>query len=459
MIHRSYLVRQVCPVLLMLLVACLSGCASHVDRLREARERFHAGDLAGASDALDRQLKRSRTDSDALLLDKAVVELASGRPDQAEQTLRGVRDRFDYLEQTSAGEKALSMVTDDNREAYAGEDYEKILLRAFLALANLMDDGQDANAYALQVGQKQEQIIQAAADAQGNNPKAGYKRVALGAYVNGILREETHVDYDDVARAMVRVVSWEPEFRPGRVDLQRAQSGHHSQTGHGVLYAFTLVGQGPYKEEVAEEPSSAALLVADRIISHNGEHTLPPTIAPIKVPRVVLPYNAIRSVGVSVEGQPAGQTETITDVGRLAVQQYEAVYPEVVGRAVARRVLKKGIVFGAKEATGVEKHSLASFALDAAGVAWEATETADTRCWGLLPDRIQVLRIELPAGQHRIGLQPLGPNGPIGAVAETVVPIADGRNTYLLATFPHDRLVGQILVSRRPDGGSPGQMR
>jgi len=41
-------------------------------------------------------------------------------------------------------------------------------------------------------------------------------------------------------------------------------------------------------------------------------------------------------------------------------------------------------------------------AVDLAGVAWEATESADTRCWGLLPDQIQVLRVELPAGRHEI---------------------------------------------------------
>ena len=32
----------------------------------------------------------------------------------------------------------------------------------------------------------------------------------------------------------------------------------------------------------------------------------------------------------------------------------------------------------------------------------ELPEAADTRCWGLLPDKIQVLRIELPAGRHRV---------------------------------------------------------
>ena len=44
---------------------------------------------------------------------------------------------------------------------------------------------------------------------------------------------------------------------------------------------------------------------------------------------------------------------------------------------------------------------MTSVALDIAGIAWEATEAADTRCWGLLPEKIQVLRIELPAGRHQ----------------------------------------------------------
>ena len=54
------------------------------------------------------------------------------------------------------------MLTDDNAKSYAGEDYEKILIRSFLALSNLMNGGEDALAYSLQVTDKQQQIIQAA---------------------------------------------------------------------------------------------------------------------------------------------------------------------------------------------------------------------------------------------------------------------------------------------------------
>lgn len=164
-----------------------------------------------------------------------------------------------------------------------------------------------------------------------------------------MLNEATHANYDDVARNWATVVSWEPEFAYGQQDLERATRGRHSNPGNGVLYVFTLVGRGPYKEEVAELPTQVALLVADRIVNATSKHSLPPTIAPVKVPKVVLSYNRVRNVQVYADGLACGRTETITDVGRLAVEQYAAIYPQVIGRAIARRVIKKGSSTGPRK--------------------------------------------------------------------------------------------------------------
>lgn len=426
----------------------ISGCATHADHLRDIRSAYFAGDLDRAGKLIDVELGKRRGDAGVLNLERAMIELCAGRPAVAEKILREVRDEFDQLEQRDMAEETLSMLTDDQRRAYAGEDYEKVLVRVFLALTNLMTDGQDAAAYGLQVAAKQQEIIQAGCVGSDDNPKLAYQRVAVGAYINAILREASHSNYDDAERSIQQVVHWQPNFRFGADDLERVQHGRHSSPGNGVLYVFALVGRGPYKEEVVEAPTSAALLIADRILSVTGKHTLPPTIAPVKVPRVMCSRNSIANVAVAVDGQPRGTTETITDVGRIAVQQAEAVAPEVLGRAIARRVVKKGAIYATKEAVNRSGNPLAEFGLDVVGVAWEATESADTRCWGLLPDKIQVLRIELPAGEHRVALQPVahaaGLNSPIGQPVQ----IFDGRNTYLLASFPDSRLAGQILVSQ-----------
>ena len=442
------------PNLILLLVTLAvavsgSGCATHGDRLESIRAAFNAGRVEQAESIVQREISGRKSDADVLKLDRAIIQLADGRPGDAERTLREVRDRFDYLEQKDVGESVLSTLTDDNRLAYAGEDYEKILIRCFLSLSNLMADGQDASAYALQVGDKQRQIINAEGNSPGENPRLAYKRVALGAYIHAAIQEATHSNYDEAARAIQLVANWEPAFKDASSDLQRVSNGRHSEPGNGVLYVFTLVGRGPYKVERAETPTSAALLIADRILTATSKHSLPPTIAPIKVPVVVRSNNRIDSVLVETDTGAAGVTQTITDVGQLAVDQYEAIFPQVMARAVVRRVVKKGAVYATKSAANIND-PLASFALDAAGVVWEATESADTRCWGLLPDRIQVLRVELPAGEHVVRLTPASRTRPIGAQASHAVGIEDGRNTYLMANFPDDHLVGQILVSSGP---------
>ncbi|HEX7450547.1 MAG TPA: hypothetical protein VF306_23505, partial [Pirellulales bacterium] len=344
-----------CRLAAVLPLALLAGCATHERRLLAVRDSFYAGDLPTAAETLDAGLKRGRRDREVLLLERSMIELAAGNPKACEQTLRGVRDRFDYLEQASLGESALTMLTDDTRKSYAGEDYEKVLIRAMLSLANLLGDGQDAAAYAQQVADKQRQIVQASTgtiDQNGQNPKLAYKQVALGSYLHGMIREATHANYDDVARASALVVSWQPGFAYGRGDLERARHGRHSSPGHGVLYVFALVGRGPYKEEVLEMPTTVSLLIADRILSATNRYSLPPTIAPVKVPRIVIPPNQIARIGVAIDGRPAGATDTITDVGRMAVEQHAAIYPSIIARAVVRRVVKKGVVFGAKEAMG-----------------------------------------------------------------------------------------------------------
>ena len=440
------------------LLACLllTGCSTHAQRLAEIRTAYHAGDLAGARAKIDAALPKHAREADVLKLDRAAVLLSEGQPREAERLMREVRDRFDHLEQKDLAEGALAMLTDDQALAYAGEDYEKVLVRFYLALANLLGDGQDAEAYAAQVADKQQQIVRSGTAPDGTNPKQSYQQVAAGAYLRAVLREQTHAGYEDAARALEQVCHWSPEFRHGHADLERVRQGRHSAKGNGVVYVFALVGRGPYKEERCEIPTQAALLIADRIISMTAKHSLPPTLAPIKVPRVVVPANDVHAVAVSADGRPAGQTETLTDVGRMATQQCEATRPVVVGRAVARRVLKKAAVYSVKEALPLAQAQWAvELGLDLTGVLWEATEAADTRCWGLLPEKIQVLRLELPAGTHQLSLQPVGTRGAVGPARPATVTVEDGRNTYVLANFPTGCLAGQVVCGGERGASAP----
>ena len=388
-------------------------------------------------------------EAEAFKLDRAIVELAAGRPQVAEKLLREARDGLDYNSQASLAEKAGSMLTDDTFTAYPGEDYEKVLVRAMLAITNLMNGGADATAYALQCSDMQERIIASGGEGARENPKLSYKRVALGEYIHGAINEASRIDYNEAARSYMMVCSWQPDFPFGHDDIQRVTQGHHSQQGNGVLYVFALVGRGPYKVEAVEKGATIAMFAASAVVNCTANHTIPPSVAPIKVPRVIAYHNFQNTVVVGADDRVVGTTATITDVSRLAVEQYEAIYPRVVVRAVLRRAAKEGIVYGAKEALKTQNNSWANLAMDVGGIVWEAAESADCRCWGLLPDRIQVLRVELPAGDHRIRMQPEGGLGGLYA-NQTTVRIEPGRNTYLLGVFADGHAIGNLLASNGP---------
>ncbi len=293
-----------------------------------------------------------------------------------------------------------------------------------------MHDAGDAESYSLQLNAKQAALSRRAAEQLGQEALQKYSEVPLGHYLRGLLREASHRDYDDALQSYQRVCELCPEQKRLSMGLGTRAIRSSLSPGTGVLYVFALVGRGPAKVEVAEQPTSDALLIADRIVSVLGPYSLPPTIAPIKIPDIQLPPIEVDRVGVAVNGQTIGPTESVTNIERLALDTYAANRPSIVARAVARRVIKKASIVAAKKAVDGEQ-GLTSLAMDVAGVAWEATESADTRCWGLLPRDIQVLRVELPVGTHQVSLAPLLATRRIGPGASAPVTIANGSNSYL----------------------------
>lgn len=438
------------PLFTLVVAAAITttGCMTHTLRLQGVRQAFHRGDIDAAKRLLDEDAKATDRDADLLALDRAMVALADGRPEEAERLLRRSRDRFDQLAQADAAETTWSALTDDTSRAYSGEDHERVLLRGLLAVANLVQDGDDADAYSLQMVEEQGRIVAGAARPDGTNPKAAYGQVAFSPLLRGILRESTHRDYDDAARHFAVVTAWQPDFRPGHEHLARARQGVHSPKGHGVVHLIALVGHGPVKVEAAETPSTASLAIASGLLATANRTPLPPVVAPIVVPRVVATPGNVAGVRATPLAMPSSAvaTETITNVSAMAKSQCDAMLPTTVARALVRRSVKQAVIVGGRETLG-GAGSLPGVAVDLAGIAWQAGERADTRCWSLLPDTIQVARLELPAGDHEILLEPLDRAGRrIGRAAAVSATVADGRDTFVLVHSPEAGIVGTPLV-------------
>lgn len=437
-------IRITASLVVGVLVILSAGCRSGWATLEQGRGAYYAGDFDGARMALAATMEQDRKLADVARLELAVVELTAGNPTAADALLRESRDAFDQRDPPEVIPTVGSLITDERDMPYDAASYEDVMLRSILSIASLMSDSGDAESYAMQAQMRQLQLAQAAEERGLENVGEVYQPLALAPYIRGVIREATHHDYDDASRAYQLVAQWEPSFAAAQSDILRASQGTHSQPGHGVLYVFALVGRGPQRVADVADATGPALLIADRLVAATTEYAIPPTLAPIPIPRVTVPHSRATCVGIRVPGAPPAQTVAVTDVGGLAVRQIEAEMPWTVARGVVRRVVKKAIV-----ATTIDSVSGGNPALDFGGSllgsVWEATEKPDLRCWSLLPREIQVSRIELPAGKHRFSAAAIGAGTrDVGVEAEVV--IRDGTNSYVLVAAPDDRVTA--LVTR-----------
>ena len=212
----------------------LAACSTHSQRLIVPRQSFYTNDLPQAQTQLAKLASKGGGDAQVVELDLAIVDLLQGNPAGAEKRLREVRDQFDHLEQKSLTEATLSLMTDDRRRAYSGEDYEKLLIRVFLSLASLMQDGVDAESYALQALDKHEQLRIAAQERWGNSIPETYCVPAVAPYLRGLMSEASMSNYDDALRGYTQGAALLPDATFLQADMERAAHGVHRQTGHGV---------------------------------------------------------------------------------------------------------------------------------------------------------------------------------------------------------------------------------
>ncbi|TWU16931.1 tetratricopeptide repeat protein [Allorhodopirellula heiligendammensis] len=470
----------------------LSGCATHLASIDTARDAFARGDLETAATMFSEVADSHSRFSDPARLDLAVVQLASGDLDQATAGLRSLRDRFDKTSEAAAigggdggliasaksvSGDALSMVTDDTARVFKPAGYEEVMIRTMLAICSLAGDGMDAESYINQAAMHQAKLREVAEarqrdifpDALDATP---HQELALAPYLRGVLREATHHDFDDAQRNYRLVSAIKPDFRPAQDDLQRAAVGNHSQPGHGALYVFALVGRGPVLVPTDAPVTSAAVSIASMLMFHDQDQeddiTRLPRIPSVKIPTVYVPPSAIAAVTVTrstqrsggqrnVPAHPSGSvqmpgayqmlgaemlgaTQSLTDVAEMVQAQATAEQPWTIARSFLRQASKEMAVSKVRQGLGLTG-GVGSAVQFAASTAWTATEKADTRCWGLLPREIQVLRAELPVGEHQIQLAPVGPDGfSIGPERSATIRMANGRNTYLVVIAPTGNL-------------------
>lgn len=487
------------------LLLVLSGCRSWQASQESAIEHYAAGRLDESRAELDAALTRRGADVPLLQLEQAMLDLASGRTESAESSLRQSRREIDHLTQADLRETAAATVTDDRAVAWSGQDWERQMLLNLLTISSLLNGGEDAFAYALQLtevcARERQQVDDGSgadaagtavadaadsdsgrqSDAMSSEPDEApivtasrredapvawtdlpeNDALCLSTWLRAIVQSEYPLQFEECERSLADLAAFHPEFARGRPLPQTI--GTRCPAGQGGVQILFLLGRAPRRVSERVVPTSAALLMADRILNAVGEHSLPPTVAPVQIARpepVPLPTTAARATCVirsDAGTRLVPQRTTLVDLNRVAEAEYAAGRDAAIARAVVRRVIKKGTLVAAKEASGMKRGTAEDLVVNVAGVAWEALEKADLRSWQTLPARVDVAGLAVPAGRWTLEV-----SDGSGDTRTVPVAVSNGRNTLVVCVIPGGTFAGPILVAEPsrvtdPDGGRPRQ--
>lgn len=464
--------------LLFCCLVLLCGCQSSGHPFAAVMSAYDHGDMAAASAELDVLADQRHSEQDLIALDRAVLHLMNGQPDETVRVLETTRRRLEFLEQSDLREQTVAALKDDSAIAWSGREFEQRMVDNLQIVASLLQNDDDAFALAsrgmdgthadrrqleLQTEPDSKKLPEDDGLTEDDNPEenddnptetngqppatppARHAANRMTAWLAAAIHSERIQDADATDELIQQVAAWEPSG-DRRID-QFSTLGTRTERDSGTLQVIVFTDRiSPWTSKRAM-PTSAALLAADRILSATGKHTLPPTTSPVLIGRPKDScYTPTYVTQVSVGDTTPQPCELLVDLNAAAWDSWQADRDKQLARAVVRRVVKKGTVYGTKNALHVSRGSVPDFLLNAAGAVWESRERADLRYWNLLPAAVEVTQFELPAGDHQVTLQVRSATAGTGkAIANQLqlpVTIDNGRNTFVVCYQSQGQLSG-----------------
>ncbi|HEX6751352.1 MAG TPA: hypothetical protein VF092_28935 [Longimicrobium sp.] len=222
-------------------------------------------------------------------------------------------------------------------------------------------------------------------------------------------------------------------------ELQDVDSGNGDQVMEAATRVVAnLVGnlqeQAYWGEALDERPDFQVAAAAD------GAYVMK-----LAWPESRLEASDAARVRVVVDSQ-AVDAPVVEDLSSVMFRRWQAQRPGVFTRMVGRGIVKFLAAHGLERSTEKKHGETAGWiAGRLANLAANALERADTRSWTLLPDRISVARMTLPAGEHTVRVEVLDESGDVAQTIDL------GRITL--------QPRGTLVLNRRVWGSEMGDVR
>lgn len=413
-------------------LAALAGCATFSDTI-QSTERSLAQQQPQLALVEYVKLKPSSADRVLYLMNKGMLLRMVGDYEQSTRALEEAKKLIEDLRAVSVREQALSIAVNDAAQSFIGEDFEQVMVHAYLALNYLEQQRVDAaRVEALQ----SDVLLREIAQGSSSSP---YVEDAFTRYLTGIV-------YEDEREWSDAMIAYRKAYEAYQGQLDRFGVALPETLKHDLIRLADRMGLAQeaerYRESFGIRDTLSATALADQgeiiLTVHAG-------LAPAKreqaitvlnpntgrLLRVALPQYRSRGhpfayARVSVNTQSA-TTSRVVSVDAIAMKSLESRMPAITARAIARMIFKDSV---AKAAAGDGGGSQAMLGA-AVNIAAMFTERADTRSWFTLPGEIHLARISLPPGDYRGRIELYGQGGGVLQSSEFQITLGKGEKRYL----------------------------
>ncbi|MFQ5487713.1 MAG: COG3014 family protein, partial [Gammaproteobacteria bacterium] len=405
-----------------LLAGLLSACASYGDWVRQLEYELAAGNYRGALAVLEDEGRRPR-DALLYLLDRALLLRMDGDFAASNAAFEEAKVLMEKFSAVSVSEQAGALTINDLQRSYSGEAYERVLLHLFAAL-NYLELGlpREARVEILQLdvvlGQLEAESLAAGAFARYFS---GLVFEALGEADQALIAYRkayrAYRDYPPAAAlALPALLKTDLLRLTARLGLAEELARYRREFAMSV----PLTEAAPAKGEVIFILFSglAPLKHETRInaVTENGE------LVTVAMPYYDSRLPHVRKGVLEADGVRA-ESEAVEDINTLAMEALQRQAPLIMARALVRAILRHEAV----EKAGEEDEGL-GFLVNVAGV---VSERADTRSWSILPSRIYLARLALPAGDYTLQVRLQNARGELAGTRRFDIRVQGGGKRFL----------------------------
>ncbi len=394
----------------------LQGCVSARMSDRKSDNLFRDGHYLEAADNLKKGYEEhggeNGKDSLLYLFDIGLALHTAGMYDESNKYLLKADKVAEIKDYTSLAAEGATLITSDNVKSYKAEDFENCLISMYLSLNYAMKgDYENSLVEARRVNRKLQMMI--------TDGQRKYKQNAFARYLSAIVYEAER-DWNDAYIDYKETFKLEPEFPGLGRDLWR------------VAYLLNMDDEMERWDKefglTKDDHDAAKLLVPKKgkgeiiVIYENG-------ISPIKrphpsfasVPKFFPRQNPVLFANVEVDGKDEGPTRSLHDIEATAISNLDEKYAGIIAKKLAGVVVKE--VIGNQVAKATHSELLGALSK----IAMYASDQADVRSWNLLPRDLQIARIPVDPGKHKIKLNLVG----AGALPEKEVEVKAGKKTFV----------------------------